>query len=121
MAFTAASIRSGVELIIQQTDLANKIAQADYVMTGEGKLDHQTKLGKTPFGVAQVAQKFNKPVLAFAGLVGDGIESLYESGFSQIIGINPPDCSREEALKNAEVNLEKAVSKTIKNIEEQRI
>lgn len=121
MAFTAASIRSGVELIIQQTDLANKIAQADYVLTGEGKLDHQTKLGKTPFGVAQVAQKFNKPVLAFAGLVGDGIESLYESGFSQIIGINPPDCSREEALKNAEVNLEKAVSKTIKNIEEQRI
>ncbi len=116
MAFTAASIRSGVELIIQQTDLANKIAQADYVLTGEGKLDHQTKLGKTPFGVAQVAQKFNKPVLAFAGLVGDGIESLYESGFSQIIGINPPDCPLEEALKNAEMNLEKAVAEIVKNL-----
>lgn len=121
MAFTAASIRSGVELMIEQLELAEKIAQADYVLTGEGKIDHQTKLGKTPFGVAQVAQRFNKPVLAFAGLMGDGIESLYESGFSQIVGINPPGCSLEEALKNAEVNLEKTVSETIKNMEEQRI
>ncbi|MGE8539289.1 MAG: glycerate kinase [Acinetobacter sp.] len=121
MAFTAASIRSGVELMIEQLELAEKIAQADYVLTGEGKIDHQTKLGKTPFGVAQVAQRFNKPVLAFAGLVGDGIESLYESGFSRIIGINPPDCSLQEALKNAEVNLEKTVSETIKNMGEQRI
>ncbi len=121
MAFTAASIRSGVELMIEQLELAEKIAQADYVLTGEGKIDHQTKLGKTPFGVAQVAQRFNKPVLAFAGLVGDGIESLYESGFSEIVGINPPGCGLQEALKNAEVNLEKTVSETIKNMGEQRI
>ncbi|ENV45460.1 glycerate kinase family protein [Acinetobacter schindleri] len=120
MAFADAKLQSGVELIIEQSRLAEKIAQADYVLTGEGKIDSQTALGKTPFGVAQVAQQFNKPVLAFAGLVGEGIESLFDAGFSQIVGINPPDCSLEEALKNGEVNLEKAVSKTIKNILEPR-
>lgn len=120
MAFAGAKLQSGVELIIEQSRLAEKIAQADYVLTGEGKIDSQTALGKTPFGVAQVAQQFNKPVLAFAGLVGEGIESLFDAGFSQIVGINPPDCSLEEALKNGEVNLEKAVSKTIKNIWEPR-
>ena len=120
MAFADAKLQSGVELIIEQSRLAEKIAQADYVLTGEGKIDSQTALGKTPFGVAQVAQQFNKPVLAFAGLVGEGIESLFDAGFTQIVGINPPNCSLEEALKNAEVNLEKAVSKTIKNIWEPR-
>ncbi|WP_180071910.1 glycerate kinase [Acinetobacter sp. YH12200] len=116
MAFTAASIRSGVELMIEQVQLSEKIAQADYVLTGEGKIDSQTSLGKTPFGVAQLARKFNKPVIAFAGLIGEGIEDLFESGFSQIIGINPPDCPLEEALKNAEMNLEKAVAEIVKNL-----
>ena len=116
MAFTAASIRSGVELMIEQVQLNEKIAQADYVLTGEGKIDSQTSLGKTPFGVAQLARQFNKPVIAFAGLIGEGIEDLFESGFSQIIGINPPDCPLEEALKNAEMNLEKAVAEIVKNL-----
>ncbi|MFV5490878.1 glycerate kinase [Acinetobacter sp. ASP199] len=121
MAFMGAKLQSGVELIIEQSRLTEKIAQADYVLTGEGKIDSQTALGKTPFGVAQVAKQFNKPVIAFAGLVGEGIESLYQAGFSQIVGINPPGYSLEEALKNAEVNLEKAVVRTVKNIQEQNI
>ncbi|RXY90197.1 glycerate kinase, partial [Klebsiella pneumoniae] len=58
MAFEDAKLQSGVELIIEQRRLAEKIAQADYVLTGEGKIDSQTALGKTPFGVAQVAQQF---------------------------------------------------------------
>ena len=76
------------------------------MLTGEGKIDHQTKLGKTPFGVAQVAKKFNKPVIAFAGLVGEEITELYDLGFTQIVGINPPDCKLEDALKNGKRNLE---------------
>lgn len=118
MGFAGAKLQSGVELIIQQSRLAEKIAQADVVLTGEGQIDRQTALGKTPFGVAQVTKQFNKPVIAFAGLVGEGVESLYESGFSQIIGINPPDFLLEEVLKNAETNLEKAVAQTVQNIQE---
>ncbi|MEJ2900116.1 glycerate kinase [Acinetobacter sp. NS-4] len=106
MVFAGASIHSGVELVIEQTKLAEKIAQADYVLTGEGKIDDQTKFGKTPYGVAQVAKRLNKPVIAFAGMLGEGIEELYEEGFTQIIGINPTDCDLEDALKNAERHLE---------------
>ncbi|MGE8653723.1 MAG: glycerate kinase [Acinetobacter gandensis] len=106
MAFAGASMRSGVELVIEQSQLKEKIAQADYVLTGEGKIDYQTKFGKTPFGVAQVAKKYNKSVIAFTGLVGEEIAELYDLGFTQIVGINPPDCKLEDALKYAELNLE---------------
>ena len=108
LAFTGASIRSGVELVIEQCHLAEKIVQADYVLTGEGKIDFQTQFGKTPFGVVQLAKQLNKPVIAFAGLLGEGFEELYNLGFSQIIGINPPDCSLQDALDHAESNLQKA-------------
>ena len=115
MVFTGAKIRSGVELVIEQTKLADKIAQADYVLTGEGKIDFQTKFGKTPFGVAQVAKQFNKPVIAFAGVVGDGIDELYDLGFSQIIGINPPEISMEHAIVHASMYLEEAVEQYVRN------
>lgn len=116
MAFACAHIQSGAELMIKEAHLAEKIAQADYVFTGEGSIDFQTQLGKTPWAVAQVAKQFNKPVIAFAGLVGDDIENLFDWGFTQIIGINPPDCPLQEALKNAEVNLENAVAERVKNL-----
>lgn len=109
LAFIGASIRSGVELVIEQCHLVEKMAQADYVLTGEGKIDFQTQLGKTPYGVAQLAKHLNKPVIAFAGLLGEGFEELYNLGFSQMIGINPPGCTLQDALDNAERNLENAV------------
>ena len=107
MAFAGAKIRSGVEIVIEETGLAEKIAQADYVFTGEGGIDFQTKFGKTPFGVAQVAMRFNKPVIAFAGYVGEGIEELYNEGFSAIFGIVDGACDLPAALKNGEKNLER--------------
>jgi len=115
MAFAGASIHSGVEIVIEQTQLAEKIAQAEYVFTGEGKIDFQTKFGKTPFGVAQVAKRLNKPVIAFAGLVGDGIDELYDLGFTQIVGINPPNFDLEDAMQNAERHLEDAVVEVLSN------
>ena len=107
MAFAGAKIRSGVEIVIEETGLAEKIAQADYVFTGEGGIDFQTKFGKTPFGVAQVAMRFNKPVIAFAGYVGEGIEELYDEGFTAIFGIVDGACDLPTALKNGEKNLER--------------
>ena len=117
MVFAGAGIRSGVELVIEQTQLAEKIAQADYVFTGEGGIDFQTKLGKTPYGVAQVAKRLNKPVIAFAGVVGDGIDELYALGFTQIIGINPSGFTLEDAMQNAERYLEDAVVTVLNKLE----
>jgi len=115
MAFAGASIHSGVEIVIEQTQLAEKIAQAEYVFTGEGCIDFQTKFGKTPYGVAQVAKRLNKPVIAFSGLVGDGVDELYDLGFSQIIGINPLNFDLEDAMQNAERHLEDAVVEVLSN------
>ncbi|MDM1269828.1 glycerate kinase [Acinetobacter indicus] len=116
LAFARAKIQSGVELLIQQTGLTEKITQADVVLTGEGKIDRQTFMGKTPFGVAQVAKSLNKPVYAFAGMIGEDIEPLLEAGFTQIIGINPPDISLEDAIQNAENNLTDSVENVMRSL-----
>lgn len=116
MVFANAKIQSGASLVIEQTGLAEKIAEADYVFTGEGSIDFQTKFGKTPWAVAQVAKRLNKPVYTFAGRVGDDIEPLFGEGFTQIISINEPNCDLEIALRNAEKNLEKAVRSTLENL-----
>lgn len=114
MAFVGAKIRSGVEIVIEETGLSEKIDQADYVFTGEGGIDFQTKFGKTPFGVAQVAKRFNKPVIAFAGYVGKGIEELYDEGFTAIFGIVDGACDLQTALKNGEKNLERCCVNVVK-------
>lgn len=116
MAFAGATVQSGAELVIRVTNLAEKIAQADYVFTGEGSIDFQTKFGKTPWAVAQVAKRFNKPVIAFAGRVGNDVDALYEEGFTQIIGINEPDCDLGSVLKNAERNLENCCANFMKTL-----
>jgi fucose 4-O-acetylase-like acetyltransferase len=79
---------------------------ADYVFTGEGSIDGQTLFGKTPFGVASIARKYSIPVIAFAGRIGNGVEPLYEHGFTSIIGILKGVSSLDEALKSGEANLE---------------
>ena len=107
MAFAGAKIRSGVKIVIEETRLAEKIEQADYVLTGEGGIDFQTKFGKTPYGVAQVAKRLNKPVIACAGAIGKGIEELYTEGFTAIFGIVDGACDLQTALSHGEQNLER--------------
>ena len=107
MVFAGAKIRSGVEIVIEETRLAEKIEQADYVLTGEGGIDFQTKFGKPPYGVAQVAKRLNKPVIACAGAIGKGIEELYTEGFTAIFGIVDGACDLQTALRNGEQNLER--------------
>ena len=73
--FLNASLESGVELILKATDLEGYIRKADLVVTGEGRMDYQTSMGKAPMGVAKLAEKYNKPVIAFTG--GATREAVY--------------------------------------------
>lgn len=107
MAFLNADLKKGIELVIKYTKLEEKIKGASYVFTGEGSIDSQTVFGKTPFGVATVAKKFNVPVIAFAGKIGDGVNELYNHGINSIIGILQGSVSLEEALKEGSKNIEK--------------
>lgn len=69
LAMTEAVLESGVRLVLEATGLAEHIREADLVVTGEGRLDGQTIMGKAPIGVAEIAQRYHKPVLAFSGCV----------------------------------------------------
>lgn len=88
------------------------IKEADYVFTGEGSIDYQTKFGKTPYGVAKVAKKYEKPVIAIAGNIGDDIDELYEEGFTAIFGILSSVTNLETAIQKGKDN----VKRTCKNI-----
>lgn len=120
LAFANSTIRPGAQIVIEENDLPDKIATADYVFTGEGGMDFQTKFGKTPFAVAQVAKKYNVPVYAVAGNVGKGIDSLYNSGFTAIFGILKSVGSLNDALKNGEENVTftcENIARVIKSLE----
>ena len=107
IAFLDAKLQSGVEVVANTVKLAEKISQADYVFTGEGGMDFQTKYGKTPFGVAQVAKKYQKPVFAEAGYLGERIEELYDIGISAIFGIVDKSEIIEESLEKGPQNVER--------------
>lgn len=112
MAFTTCEMRRGVDLAIEVTKLEEKIRDANYVFTGEGGTDFQTKFGKTPYGVAKLGKKYHKPVISLAGYLGEGIDSLYSEGFTAIFGIIPGACDLSTALKNGPSN----VARTTENI-----
>ena len=69
LAYTNAVLESGIKIILEETKLEDYVKDADIVITGEGRLDGQTAFGKAPIGVANIAKKFDKTVLAFAGAV----------------------------------------------------
>ena len=112
LAFTRAELQKGIDIVVNYTDLESKILEADYIITGEGGMDFQTKFGKTPFGVAQLAQKHNVPVIGIAGYLGEGIEELYDEGFQAIFGILPGAVSLKSALATGAEN----VTRTCRNI-----
>lgn len=105
--FTQAVLRKGVEIVIEYTELREKLIAADVVFTGEGGIDFQTKFGKTPYGVARAAKEAGKPVIAIAGCVGEGIDTLYGEGIDAIFGIVPGAADLERLLQEGPENVER--------------
>ncbi|MFW1839444.1 glycerate kinase [Acinetobacter gyllenbergii] len=99
--FLKAEFRSGVEVIAELNQLTAKIQSADWVITGEGKFDEQTLNGKTPFGVAKIAQAANIPVIVIAGTLGQNYQALYEHGITAAFSLTSGPISLEEACTNA--------------------
>lgn len=113
MVFLNGNLQKGIDIVIEYTALEEKVKTADMIWTGEGSIDFQTQYGKTPYGVATIAKKFNKPVVAFAGRVGEEIEALYEK-IDSIFGIMQGVTSLDEALLNGKKNLEKTSENAIR-------
>ncbi|MCB2294102.1 glycerate kinase [Clostridium algoriphilum] len=114
MAFLNGTLKKGIDIVIEYTGLEQKIKESDMVWTGEGSIDFQTQYGKTPLGVALLASKYNKPVIALAGRVGKDIDILYEKGIGSIFSIMREVTPIEEALENGQKNIEKTAENIIR-------
>lgn len=106
LAFLDASLVKGFDMIADITGLKEKLRGADLVITGEGKMDGQTRFGKTPFGVAQLARQMSKPVIGVAGTLEEDAGILYELGFDLLMPIQEKPGNLSWSLKNAELLLE---------------
>lgn len=102
------TICSGIDLVLDLTDFDEHVRHADLVVTGEGRIDFQSALGKVPVGVASRAKKIrNVPVIAIAGAKGEGCETLYSFGIDAIFDTVPGVMPLEDVMRQAEANLEK--------------
>lgn len=104
--FLNASLQSGIDIVMNHVNLEEFIKEADLVITGEGRLDAQTVQGKTPIGVAKLAKKYNKKVIAIAGCTASGYEIIYDYGIDAVFDITPISMDFELIKKDAKKNLE---------------
>lgn len=105
MTFLNGTLVSGFAVVAERLKLKERIAAADIVITGEGKLDSQSLQGKGPFGVATAAKEAGKPVWAIAGTVD--LHGEMRSGFDRIIAVAGEDLPLEAALANPAETLRK--------------
>ena len=97
-AFLDAQLKPGIELLLETLDFAEKIKDADLIITGEGKSDRQTLMGKVPSGILQEARRQHIPVILLAGAIEDaGI--LNAAGFRGVFSITPSPASLEQAMQ----------------------
>ncbi|WP_223515813.1 glycerate kinase [Pseudomonas sp. GL-R-26] len=100
-AFLGAQFKAGVEVVAELVGLADAVAGADLVITGEGRFDAQTLRGKTPFGVARVAREHGVPVIVIAGTLGEGYQALYEHGIDAAFALASGPMTLEQACAEA--------------------
>ena len=97
--FTRGVLEPGVSIVLEETHLEKFIREADLVITGEGRLDGQTAMGKAPVGVAQLAKRYHKPVVALAGCVTSDATTCHVQGIDAFFPVLPGPCSLEQAME----------------------
>ena len=111
MAFLDASLKSGIEIVTEATQLSKRFAGANLVLTGEGQINFQTVFGKTPVGVAKVAKTHDIAVIAIAGSIADSSDGVYDAGIDAMIDIVPEPMALETAIENATTLIETAAER----------
>ena len=110
-----ADLESGIGLVIDLLDVEKEMKHADLIITGEGKLDAQTSMGKVPAGLAKSAKKYEVPIIAFGGSLTEDAYELVNDDLDAIFSIQHSPVSLEEAMKSetTSFNLEKSVSQVM--------
>ncbi|CAI9387508.1 MULTISPECIES: glycerate kinase [Citrobacter] len=104
-AFCGAQLRRGIEIVTDALQLDECVADADLVITGEGRIDSQTIHGKVPVGVAKVAKRYNKPVIGIAGSLTADVGIVHEHGLDAVFSVIYTICTLDDALKSAAENV----------------
>lgn len=99
LTFTNAVLESGIQIVLEETQLERYIKDADIVITGEGRLDGQTAMGKAPVGVARLAKKYGIPVIAFAGSVTKDASECNKNGIDAFFPILRSITTLAEAME----------------------
>ncbi|RIP37059.1 glycerate kinase [Staphylococcus gallinarum] len=111
-AFFPCEFRNGIDVVIEYSKLTSYLADADLILSGEGKIDYQSLYGKTPIGIARCAQQFNVPVILIGGTVDITIEKLNEHGILSAFSLVNGPKSLSDTLANSE-ELIQAITKNI--------
>ncbi|HBA69920.1 MAG TPA: glycerate kinase, partial [Lachnospiraceae bacterium] len=107
LTFLNGVLEPGIGIVLDETGMEQHIRNADMVITGEGRLDGQTAMGKAPAGVARLAKKYEKPVIALAGSLAKEASNCNREGIDAFFSILPGAVSLDEAMnpQNAKANL----------------
>ncbi|OKL36137.1 glycerate kinase [Domibacillus mangrovi] len=114
-AFFPVKMKRGIDVVLDYIKMDDELTNADLVITGEGKVDGQTVLGKTPMGVAQAAKKRNVPTILMTGSIGKGVEVLYDYGVVSVNSIINNPMTLKEAMEHAGELLELSAEQVVRS------
>jgi glycerate kinase len=114
IAFAGAEMTAGIDAILDIVRLDDMMSDVDLVITGEGKLDSQSAYGKVPVGVARRVAKYDVPVIAIAGDIGEGASAVYQRGIRAVVSTVDHAMPLEEALANSTSMLEDAAERVMR-------
>lgn len=116
LSYIGAELTPGIELILNAVGLEDELKNADIAVTGEGRLDHQTAMGKAPVGVARLAKQYAAKVVAFAGAVTEGAVACNDAGIDAFFPIIRGITTLEEAMnkENAHKNMAAATEQVFR-------
>lgn len=114
MAFCNAQIVSGFELVNKLTDLEKQISKASLVFSAEGKIDSQTAYGKAISGIAQIAKRYQVPVIVLAGMVESELTELYDKGITSVFAIGDRPMSLRESISRTSELLTKTTEQIMR-------
>jgi glycerate kinase len=104
-AFLGAQLRPGINIVMEAAGLDAAVRDADLVITGEGRIDSQTVQGKAPIGVARVAKRYGRPVIAIAGSVAVDAGVVHRHGIDAVFSVLCRVGTLEEAMAQAAENV----------------
>ena len=114
IAFAGCELRSGIDMVCDALDFDRHAANADLVITGEGRADRSTAFDKAPVGIARRSKALGVPTLLLAGSLGPGYEVLYQHGIDAIIPIAEEPASLESSLQNGAELLERGTARALR-------